>query len=120
MAKKAASKEAPTPKREKMAFQCKNCGAVEPASAAGENDVPLACHVCRAGVHYNPDGTRTYKPENWIKLADLSDAQLAKGHHVHGLKPEHVVAHKGKTKVVPHGIVQERHALESLGSEDNT
>lgn len=107
MAKKSKPLIAGSPHGPKIAFQCKNCGAVEPAEAAGENDVPLACHVCRHGVHYNPDGTRQYVPENWIKLADLSDAQLAKGFHVHGLKREHVVAHKGEAKVHPHGIVKD-------------
>lgn len=105
MAKK--TKSLPSPHGQKIAFQCKNCGAVEPAEAAGENDVPLACHICRAGVHFNPDGTKVYVPENWIKLADLSDAQLAKGHHVHGLKRAHVAKHKGIAKVHTHGIVKD-------------
>lgn len=105
-----------------MAFQCRNCGAVEPAEAAGDNELPSACHACRAGVKWEIiDGQphKVFHPENWIKLADLSEKDLAKGFDVHGLKPEHVVAHKGfKNKTSPGGIAHERNAEEVIGQKD--
>lgn len=112
------------PERPKMAFQCANCGAVEPADAAGENEVPSACHACRAGVEWTIiDGQphKVYHPENWIKLAELDAKELEKGHHLHGLTAENVVAHKGwKHKTAPGGIVQEVHANDSVGAKDKT
>lgn len=108
----------------KFAFQCKNCGAIEPAEAAGENEVPAACHACRRGVRYavHPDGTgfdKIYEPENWIKLADLSPEDLAKDFHRHGLKPEHVGAHKPKnTGPPPAGKSVVRAAGEAVVSQD--
>jgi hypothetical protein len=86
--------------REKMAFQCRNCGAVAPAGAAGDNDLPHACHICRHGIKYivSEDGTHVDKqhdPKNWIVLADLSPEELAKDFHRHGLKAKDVVKHKG-------------------------
>lgn len=113
-----------TTKQAKFAFQCKNCGAVEPAEAAGENEVPSACHVCRHGVSYevHPDGTgfdKVYAPDNWIKLAELKPEELAKDFHRHGLKPEHVVAHKPKnTGPPPAGQSVVRAAVETVGSKD--
>ncbi len=85
----------------KFAFQCQNCGAVEPAGAAGDNAKPGACHVCRHGVKYevHPDGTGfnvIQQPENWIVLADLEPGELAKDFHRHGLKPENVAKHTPK------------------------
>lgn len=83
----------------KFAFQCKHCGAVEPAEAAGENALPRACHACRHGMKFevHPDGTgfsMIDQPENWIVLADLTEKELAADFHRHGLKPDRVTRHK--------------------------
>jgi hypothetical protein len=126
MAKKKAKSASVTRKK---AFQCDTCKAVFPAEIAGDNDVPLACPHCRAGLMFRPDGTKEFHPENWIKLADLSAAELGKGFHVHGLKPTDVAKHTGhKARVTPTGIVHgkepiigtahTREAVESLGSHD--
>lgn len=107
-----------------MAFQCRNCGATEPAGAAGDNAVPGACHVCRAGVEYviHPGGTgfdRVFHPENWIVLADLSDKELAKDFPRHGLKPDDVVAHKAKhAGPPPGGLTFVTTAEEAPGAKD--
>jgi hypothetical protein len=105
-----------------FAFQCKNCGAVEPAEAAGDNALPSACHICRHGVKYalNEDGTGftvTLDPSNWIVLADLSPEELATGFDKHGLTAENIVRHAGKGSPPPGGahIVA---AAETIGSQD--
>jgi len=102
----------------KIAFKCKNCGAVAPAGHAGENDVPAACVSCRAGVKFeaNPDGvgfTITHQPENWIKLWELSDAELKKA----GLTRNQIEEHKGKG-AAPEGKAHSRSVTEKVGSKD--
>jgi hypothetical protein len=122
MAKTPQPETETLPQRPKMAFQCRNCGAVEPPDAAGDNEVPSACHVCRAGVEWKLiDGQphKVYHPENWIKLAELTPPELAKGFVFHGLKPENVVKHAVfKFKSPPGGIVHEREAVEKIGAKD--
>jgi len=71
-----------------FAFQCKHCGALEPAAAAGENEVPHACHVCGHGVKFEVDASGTnvnkvYEPDNWLVLADASQEELAKLTELH-------------------------------------
>ena len=111
-------------KTPKFAFQCKNCGALEPKEAAGENPVPAACHVCRKGVKFivSEDGTsvtKTYEPDNWIVLADLSAAQLKKDFHRHGLTSDRVEAHTPRHDHMPDGgKVVIRTAEENLGAKD--
>lgn len=84
-----------------FAFQCKHCGAMEPAEAAGDNDLPSACHICRHGVKFemNSDGTGftvTLDPDNWIVLGE---------------------ARKGKGSA-PQGARVEVSAKEKVGSRD--
>lgn len=105
-----------------FAFQCKHCGAVEPADAAGENAVPRACHSCRHGVKFevNPDGTGftvVDDPSNWIILADLSDEELAEDFARHGLTKSNVTRHTAKGSP-PQGARIEAMAGERVGSSD--
>lgn len=59
------------------AFRCKNCNALEAAGAAGEREVPAACHQCGYGVHFDPvTGIKGYDTDNWIVLASLSPEKL--------------------------------------------
>ena len=109
-----------------VAFRCKNCGRLHPAGHAGDNLVPHACQVCGKGVSFGPDFKeiaarlsqpdlskeerlkiaselsqskydKSYHPENWEVLADLSPEQLAK----YDLKPEHVERHVPVSKDNP-------------------
>ena len=60
------------------AFRCMNCGALEPAEAAGDNPLPGACHICGHGVRFDPlTGAKSYVPENWDVLAELSAGRRA-------------------------------------------
>ncbi|SRR6266478_2400158 len=111
----------------KFAFQCRNCGTVEPAGSAGENPVPGACHVCRHGVKFkvSEDGTgfeKIYEPENWIVLAELTDKQLAADFYRHGLKRDRVATHSPKFKHMPDGKVVGKTVIvtasESVGTKD--
>ena len=107
----------------KFAFQCKHCGAVESAEAAGDNPVPGACHNCRHGVRYemNSDGTGftvVREPENWIILAELSQKDLAADFKRHGLTPDQVSEHKPKTSGPPEGGSHEATATERVGTKD--
>lgn len=106
----------------KFAFQCKNCGALEPAEAAGENAVPLACHVCRAGVGWKiveGQPVREFHPENWIVLADLTPEQLAADFGRHGITHDRVVRHEAKQAgPPPGGRILERVTQEDVGSLD--
>jgi hypothetical protein len=122
---KAADKPAESPAPPKYAFQCKNCGALEPAGAAGDNAVPSQCHVCRAGVEFklHPGGTgfdRILKPENWIVLADLDEKQLKADFHRHGLTADRVARHKvaADTAAPTAGKTVVTTADESVGSKD--
>lgn len=36
------------------AFRCRNCGHLEDAGHAGDNELPHACSVCGAGVIHKP------------------------------------------------------------------
>lgn len=86
---------------QEFAFKCKHCGALEPLSAAGENDLPSACHICRHGVKFamNSDGTGftvTLDPDNWEVIGNASK--------------------KGKS--APQGARVEVKAQEKLGSKD--
>lgn len=103
-----------------FAFQCKNCGAIEPAEAAGDNELPSACHICRHGVKYsmNEDGTGftvTLHPENWIVLADVPSGELPQG-----LTAEEIVRHVGKHPSPAGGTTINVHATEQVGSTDKT
>jgi hypothetical protein len=94
----------------KYAFQCKNCGALEESSAAGENAVPSACHICGHGVG---------DPANWIILADLSDAELKKGFARHGLTKASVAKHTATVSHPPsHGKAVKIAVVEKMGSKD--
>lgn len=56
----------------KFTFRCRNCGALEPAEAAGENARPGACHVCGHGVRFDPlTGAKSYVIDNWDVLTEL-------------------------------------------------
>jgi hypothetical protein len=112
-------------KQPKFAFQCKNCGAVEPAEAAGDNAVPGACHACRHGVKFevNEDGTGftvLRDPDNWIVLADLDEKELAKDFKRHGLKSEDIERHEFTPAENPGngGASVKVHAKETIGSKD--
>jgi len=89
----------------KFAFKCNNCGALAPASAAGENELPRSCRICG----YGDDN-----PDNWLVLADLTEKQLkeigiaavdVEVHEIEGVTPP-----KGRTVVVQ--------ARETVGSKD--
>ena len=67
-----------------FAFRCKNCNTLETAEYAGERDVPIKCATCGAGVSFDKQGVKTEDPDNWIVLADLSDAELKKVTAYHG------------------------------------
>ena len=80
----------------KYAFQCRNCGALEKAEQAGENEVPGACSKCGFGIEYKASGPNfsiVRKPENWIVLADLKPEELAKDFKRHGITHEQVERH---------------------------
>lgn len=76
-------------KETKYAFKCKNCGTLEIAEAAGENPVPRACRICRAG-----DGD----PSNWITLPEST--------------------HKAKVAAPPKGKHKTATATERMGAKD--
>src|SRR4029077_13020137 len=87
----------------KYAFQCKNCGTLETAEAAGDNPVPRACRICRAGVRFEmaADGSGfsvIEDPDNWIVLADSG--------------------HKGKVAAPPKGKNKTATATERMGAKD--
>lgn len=109
------------------AFRCKNCGHIESADAAGENDLPHACSCCGAGVVHaphmkklseelaRPDCTverrlqiakelvkvnndpKVLDPSNWECLCDMPPERLKEL----GLKKEQVVKHAPKVKTAP-------------------
>lgn len=105
-----------------IAFKCANCGRLEGPEHAGENrEIPAQCRVCGAGVHPDPaTGKWVSDPENWIKLADLPEEELAPHLEVHGLTIDDIVAH---TPTVPDEPVEnpqnvEVAAEDSVGTED--
>jgi hypothetical protein len=111
------------PQELKHAFQCKHCGSIAPAEAAGDNALPHACHVCRHGVRFevSADGTNVNKvfvPENWIVLADLSPEELAKNFNIHGLTPDKVSRHTAKVAAPPQGKTVIVTADETVGIKD--
>ena len=62
---------------------------------------------------------KVYHPENWIKLADLSPKELAKGQGIHGLTAGDVEPHTDfKYATPPGGAVHERSAEEKVGAKD--
>lgn len=84
-----------------FAFKCKHCGNLEPLEAAGDNDLPSACRICRHGVKFemSPDGTGfsvILDPDNWEVIGDAP--------------------RKGKS--APQGARIEAAAKERVGSRD--
>lgn len=60
----------------KFAFRCRNCGALEPPEAAGERELPGACHICGHGVRFDPlTGVKSYDATNWDVLTELPPAE---------------------------------------------
>ena len=98
-------------------FKCSNCGHLEAAEAAGENTLPSACSTCGHGVKFDPvTGIRSFEPENWVVLADLSDSEITGM----GLTAKQVKKHKpfapGDVSRTALHVV--RDAEESMGAED--
>ena len=121
--------------KEKYAFRCKNCGALETSEQAGERDFPAACRICGHGVRYDPlTGDKEYlNEENWTVLSDLSSEELEKERVVKKSDGKEyaywdsddikIVKHKAAPSTVPEGREPqaiEREAEESLGAEDRT
>lgn len=80
---------------QKYAFRCRNCGHLEEAGQAGERSVPAACRVCGHGVAFDPvTGIKTYDEDNWLVLADASDAELNKVYKHHGISKSDIAKHK--------------------------
>jgi hypothetical protein len=117
------------------AFRCKNCGRIEHAEHAGENDVPHACTVCGKGVTFTADADlaeqarkdkkqviepmpgyfKIIDTENWEVLADAKPDRLKQL----GIEPKHVVKHNGKKfKASTDNKMVEAHAEEKVGAKD--
>lgn len=85
------------------AFRCKNCGKIETADHAGENNVPAACRVCGHGISFDPrNGQKKLEPANWEILADAAPERLAEL----GLAPDGVARHAGNKTPPVRGEVQ--------------
>ena len=105
----------------KYAFQCKNCGHLEPAGVAGEREKPRACSICGAGIKHtvNEAGTQHSQvedPDNWIVLADATDKELK----ALGLAAKDIEVHK-PVKATESGRKAKRVAVtaqENVGAED--
>lgn len=76
----------------KFAFRCRNCGALEPPEAAGENSTPGACHVCGHGVRFDElTGAKSYDRDNWQVLTELPPGERDKLLKFHRLEASDLV-----------------------------
>lgn len=103
------------------AFQCQNCNSFEGPDAAGELEVPTACHICGKGVTFDEvTGARILEPDNWIVLADLTEAQQNKIASTYGFDPDthRIVSHTPTVPGEQGGSNIDRSAEETIGGED--
>ena len=102
------------PYQDKPAFRCKNCGHLESAEHAGENETPAACSVCGAGITFSVRGIKNLMPENW-EVLHLAETERLKQL---GLHHETVTRHVPLPKGLIGGTSLERFATEGVGASD--